>query len=166
MKEPSSGRQRVGLGGGITAPYPLPTSDAASKVGRGNRRADTKPEMAVRSALHRRGLRFRKGFGVRVGRLLVHPDAVFTRSKIAVFVDGCFWHGCKLHGATPKSNMEYWGPKLEANSGRDRRVNEALVRHGWRVIRCWEHDDPNDVANRVELELHGDNLGSVQDRST
>jgi DNA mismatch endonuclease (patch repair protein) len=156
MKKLKGDERRVGLGGGITAPYPSPTSKAASKMGGGNRRVDTKPEMAVRSALHKRGLRFRKDMGIRAGRLLVHPDVVFTRSKVAVFVDGCFWHCCSLHGTTPKSNIEYWSPKLAANKDRDRRVNKELQTHGWRVIRCWEHDDPEDVADQIERELRDD----------
>jgi len=153
MKDERGGERRVGLGGGISAPYPAPTSEAATKVGRGNRRADTKPEVAVRSALHKRGLRFRKDMGVRAGRLLVHPDVVFTRLRIAVFVDGCFWHGCALHGTTPRSNVEYWGPKLAANKERDRRVDAELTAHGWLVIRCWEHDDPEEVASLVLREV-------------
>jgi len=153
MKKASGGERRVGLGGGISTPYPSPTSMAASKMGRGNRRVDTKPEMAVRSALHRRGLRFRKDMSIRVGRLLVHPDVVFTRSRIAVFVDGCFWHGCTLHGTIPRSNVEYWGPKLAANKVRDRRVDEELTAHGWLVIRCWEHDGPEKVTDRVLREI-------------
>lgn len=153
MKEESGGERRVGLGGGISAPYPTPTSEAATKVGRGNRRVDTKPEVAVRSALHRRGLRFRKDMRIRAGRLLVHPDVVFTRSRIAVFVDGCFWHGCTLHGTTPRSNVEYWGPKLAANKQRDRRVDAELTAHGWLVIRCWEHDDSEEVASLVLREV-------------
>jgi len=153
LKKASGGERRVGLGGGISAPYPSPTSKAASKMGHGNRRVDTKPEVAVRSELHRRGLRFRKDTSIRVGRLLVHPDVVFTRSRIAVFVDGCFWHGCPLHGTTPTSNVAYWVPKLAANKKRDRRVNEELTAHGWLVIRCWEHDAPEQVADRI---LHED----------
>lgn len=147
----ASGREGriVGLGQGRSAPYPVPTSNAATQVGRGNRRTDTKPEVVVRSALHRRGLRFRKDMRIRAGQLWVRPDVVFTRRRIAVFVDGCFWHGCDVHGTTPKSNVEYWGPKLAANRERDRRVDEELTAHGWLVIRCWEHDDPEDVADRV-----------------
>jgi len=91
--------------------------------------------------------------GIRAGRLLVHPDVVFTRSRVAVFADGCFWHGCTLHGITPKSNTDYWGPKLAANVVRDRRVDEALANHGWQVIRCWEHDDPAEVADHVLREM-------------
>ena len=143
----------VGLGQGTTAPYPVPTSSAASAVGRGNRRIDTKPELAVRSALHRRGLRFRKNIGIRAGGLLVRPDAVFTRRRVAIFIDGCFWHGCEIHGTTPKSNVEYWGPKLAANRERDRRVDEELTAHGWLVLRCWEHDQPEDFADQVSLQI-------------
>lgn len=145
----------------MTAPYPSPTSAAASKVGRGNRRVDSKPEVAVRSALHRRGLRFRKDMSIRAGRILVHPDVVFTRSKVAIFVDGCFWHGCVLHGTTPKSNVEYWVQKLEANKERDRRVDQELAANGWNVIRCWEHDDPEAVVDQVLHKLRGGGAGGT-----
>jgi DNA mismatch endonuclease (patch repair protein) len=80
----------------------------------------------------------------------VHPDIVFTRAKVAVFLDGCFWHACPEHGTAPKSNVAYWQPKLKANTERDQRVNEALTRDGWSVRRVWEHEDPALVA--VEME--------------
>lgn len=79
----------------------------------------------------------------------MHPDIVFTRAKVAVFVDGCFWHCCPDHGSAPKSNTPYWGPKLEANRSRDRRVDAALRADGWLVIRIWEHEDPEEAGLRV-----------------
>lgn len=69
-----------------------------------------------------------------------HPDFAFPKHKVAVFVDGCFWHSCPKHGAQPKTNKSYWTKKLNANIGRDRRVNRELRKCGWRVIRVWEHD--------------------------
>ncbi|WP_278256735.1 hypothetical protein [Nocardioides convexus] len=77
----------------------------------GNRRVDTKPEVAIRSALHRAGLRFRKDYRLDLGGARLRPDIAFTRAKVAVFVDGCFWHACPVHGTQPRSNADYWTPK-------------------------------------------------------
>ncbi len=118
-------------------------------MGRANRRADTKPEVAVRSALHRRGFRFRKDLPIRADGLTVRPDIVFTRRRIAVFIDGCFWHSCPDHGSTPRSNPGYWGPKLATNAERDRRVNRALADAGWIVFRAWEHEHPDDIVDHI-----------------
>jgi DNA mismatch endonuclease Vsr len=111
----SAGRT-VNLGGGLIVPYPEPTSPAATKIGKANLRTGTKPEVELRSALHRAGLRFRKDLLIQVAGIRVRPDVVFTRRKVAVFVDGCFWHGCPDHQHLPKSNQDYWIPKLRANS--------------------------------------------------
>ena len=121
-------------------PRPEPTSAIATKKMRSNRRVNTKPEVALRSALHRSGLRFRKDYLVRLfdGRT-VHPDIVFTKRKIVVFLDGCFWHSCPQHGTTPKSNQDYWIPKLKQNMERDQLINEKLRISGWHVLRIWEH---------------------------
>lgn len=132
-------------------PYPEPVDYAASKIGRANRRTDTKPEVRLRSALHRRGLRFRKDFLIRAGEVRVRPDIVFTRLKLALFVDGCFWHSCPEHGSIPKRNREYWLPKLAANAERDRRVNAALEASGWAILRLWEHEG-TDRASSMVLE--------------
>lgn len=140
----------VTLGPGITAPYPTPTSTAATVVGKANRRRDTKPEVLLRSTLHARGLRFRKDFLIRLPELRVRADVVFTRHKIAIFVDGCFWHCCPEHGRVPKSNLGYWEPKLQANVDRDARVNAALTGAGWIVRRFWEHTDPEAAADLVD----------------
>lgn len=131
-------------------PYPDPTDESATKIGKANTRRDTKPELHLRSVLHRRGMRFRVDHPIRTGTVAVRPDIVFTRSGVAVFVDGCFWHSCPLHQHIPTSNRAYWVPKLQANVDRDRRVDTALVACGWSVVRVWEHDDPNDAADRIE----------------
>lgn len=131
-------------------PYPHPTDPAVSRRMRANRRTGTDPEMALRSELHRRGLRFRKDLPLRVRDRVVRPDIVFTRARLAVFVDGCFWHACAEHGTQPKANTDYWRPKLERNVARDRSVNEALADAGWRVLRAWEHEPVSDVARRVQ----------------
>jgi len=116
---------------------------------RRNPRRDTGPELAVRSELQRRGLRFRKDLPLRVRGRVVRPDVVFTRARLAVFIDGCFWHRCPQHGNVPRANGDYWRPKLERNVVRDRAVDAALGEAGWRVLRAWEHEAPAVVADRV-----------------
>lgn len=113
------------------------------------RRTDTKPEVALRSALHRMGYRFRKDLRLRVGDTWVRPDIVFTRRKVAVFVDGCFWHGCPKHGRTPAGNRSYWSPKLTRNHERDGVQTAALQAHGWIVLRYWEHEAVGAVADEI-----------------
>jgi DNA mismatch endonuclease (patch repair protein) len=121
--------------------YPRPMNEGRSRNMRANRRANTKPEVALRSALHARGYRYRKDLrldlpdGVRV-----RPDIVFTARKVAIFVDGCFWHVCPEHGREPTTNEWYWTPKLRRNMERDRQANAALEAAGWRVVRLWEHE--------------------------
>jgi DNA mismatch endonuclease (patch repair protein) len=107
---------------------------------RANRKADTRPELALRSAMHRLGLRFRVRFAITARGLRVEPDVVFTRARVAAFVDGCYWHSCPDHGVSPSSNAAYWLSKLAGNVARDRRVDTALAGEGWTVIRIWEHD--------------------------
>jgi DNA mismatch endonuclease (patch repair protein) len=131
-------------------PYPTPRDEAATRVGKGNQRVDTKPEVRLRSDLHRRGLRFRKDLLVRVGGVKVHPDIVFTKARVAVFVDGCFWHGCPEHQVVPKSNRDYWVPKLRRNIERDRAADDALSAEGWTVVRVWEHEGVVAVGRRID----------------
>ena len=115
----------------------------------GNKRRDTKPEVALRSALHAAGLRFRKDYRLDLDGVRFRPDVVFTRAKVAVFVDGCFWHSCPTHGTRPTRNADYWLPKLERNVERDREQNAALAAHGWRSLRIWEHEPVAIAAQRV-----------------
>jgi DNA mismatch endonuclease (patch repair protein) len=138
---------------GADVPYPKPTTIGASNSGKGNTRTDTKPELALRSALHRSGLRFRKDLRIKLGAFAARPDIVFTKRKVAVFVDGCFWHSCPDHGTRPKSNTEYWLPKLEANVARDRRNDAALEAAGWTVLRVWEHEPVDEATARVHAAL-------------
>lgn len=108
---------------------------------RANRRRDTKPEVALRSQLHRMGYRYRKDLRLDLGPIRVRPDIVFTARKVAVFVDGCFWHVCPEHGRMPTTNDWYWTPKLRRNMERDQIANTALSEAGWTVIRLWEHEE-------------------------
>lgn len=137
--------------------YPAPINEGRSRNMRANRRADTKPEVALRSALHRLGYRYRKDFQLNLGEVKVRPDIVFTARKIAVFVDGCFWHVCPEHGREPTTNEWYWTPKLRRNMDRDRRVNAALDAAGWTVLRLWEHEP---LSSAVEAVVAAVNLGS------
>lgn len=111
------------------------------------RRTNTKPEVALRSALHRAGYRFRKDFGIRVDGKLIRPDIVFTKQRLALFVDGCFWHCCPQHGRQPGVNSEYWSPKLRGNVERDQRQTTALQADGWIVLRFWEHQETGQIVD-------------------
>ena len=112
----------------------------------------TAPEVAIRRALHRRGLRYRVNMPLPgIGK--VRPDIVFTRVRVAVFVDGCFWHRCPEHGTSPKTNADWWRQKLDTNVERDRTTDTALVEAGWTVIRIWEHENATNAADRVEALL-------------
>lgn len=135
--------------------YPHPTSPAVSRRMRRNPRRDTRPERRLRSALHSRGLRFRVDHAIEAGTVRVRPDVVFTRLRVAVFVDGCFWHSCPLHGTRPAANRAYWEPKLLRNRVRDQQVTEALQGAGWLVVRVWEHEDPAEVADGLVRALGG-----------
>ena len=119
-----------------------------------NRRTDTKPELALRHALHRLGYRYRKDYRLDLdsGRR-VRPDIVFTARKLAVFVDGCFWHACPEHGSKPKANEWYWSPKLVRNVERDRTNDAALMLAGWTVVRLWEHVPVDDAVTAVVTAL-------------
>jgi DNA mismatch endonuclease, patch repair protein len=118
-----------------------------------NRSTDTGPERALRSALHRAGLRFRKDYRVRVGDLAVRIDIAFPRQRLAVFVDGCFWHRCPEHATDPRAHRDFWAAKLHGNVERDRRVNAALGAAGWRVLRVWEHESSIEAAARVRTSI-------------
>jgi DNA mismatch endonuclease, patch repair protein len=117
------------------------------------RRRDTKPEIELRSALHRLGYRFRKDFPIRIDGRLIRPDIAFTKRRIAVFVDGCFWHCCPEHGRQPSVNDGYWSPKLQGNADRDRRQTLALTGAGWRVLRYWEHEQLCDVIAAITASV-------------
>jgi len=119
-----------------------------SKLGR----RDTLPERAIRSELHRRGLRFRVDRAPIPG-LRSRADIVFGPARVAVYVDGCFWHSCPEHGTRPKANAEWWERKLDRNQERDRETSRVLAENGWTVVRIWEHEDPAAAADRVEAAL-------------
>jgi DNA mismatch endonuclease (patch repair protein) len=132
-------------------PPPAPSSPKARSVMLGNR-SESRPERMVRSELHRRGMRFRKHAAPLPG-LRCRADVVFTSARIAVFVDGCFWHRCPEHASEPKANSAYWRPKLDANVFRDRRNDAALAAAGWTVLRFWAHETPELIADAVEAAV-------------
>lgn len=124
-----------------------PTSVRLSR----QRTRDTTPELALRRELFARGLRYR------VHRRLLNDrstvDIAFAGARVAVFVDGCFWHGCPSHGTSPKNNGAWWHEELAQNRARDQRANELLVAAGWGVIWVWEHEDPAEAADRIEAAV-------------
>lgn len=110
-------------------------------------RRDTKPELALRRAVWRLGLRYRVDIAPIPGRR--RADLVFTRAKVAIYVDGCFWHRCPAHATVPTANREWWIAKLETNVRRDRDTDDRLANAGWNVLRVWEHESPDEAADRV-----------------
>jgi len=117
------------------------------------KRRDTKPEWQIRCRLHKEGRRYRVDFPIRTEAGLVRPDIAFTRARLAIFIDGCYWHGCPEHGRVPKVNADYWKPKLARNTERDRITSAALEEGGWSVLRFWEHEDPEAVVQEIASAL-------------
>lgn len=130
------------------------SSPAARATMLANRRRDTRPELEIRSALHRAGERFRVDWPLPVNRRR-RADIAFPRRRVAVFVDGCFWHGCPEHHVAPRANAGFWAGKIEANRRRDRETDDLLEGAGWSVVRVWEHEGPSGAALTKVLEaLH------------
>ncbi|PTU57864.1 very short patch repair endonuclease [Sphaerisporangium cinnabarinum] len=118
------------------------------------KRRDTSPELALRRELYAKGMRYRVTFPV-PGQKRRTIDIAFTRARVAVFVDGCFWHGCPVHGTSPRANGQWWKAKLAANRARDEDTDRVLRSMGWHVVRVWEHESPAEAAGRVEREVRG-----------
>ena len=137
-----------------TPPAPPASTPATRRRMQNTRRRDTPAEVALRRDLHRRGLRYRVDFPP-VPRLRRRADVVFPREKIAVFCDGCYWHGCPEHGTWPKENAEWWRAKIEATQRRDADTNARLRAAGWLVVRVWEHEDITEAAATIETIIHG-----------
>jgi DNA mismatch endonuclease (patch repair protein) len=114
-----------------------------------SKKRDTGPELALRRELHRRGLRYRVDVAPVPAVSRRRADVVFSRQQLAVFVDGCFWHGCHDHGVKPAANASYWQANLRRNVERDRETDAALIAAGWRVMRVWEHEPPGTAAGRI-----------------
>lgn len=129
-------------------PHPGPANEVIARTLSGVGHADTRPELALRRILHARGLRYRVNHPVPT-RPRRSIDIAFTRAKVAIFIDGCFWHGCPDHCRTPKSNREWWENKIATNQERDKDTTTILRTEGWQVLRFWEHEPPQDAAATV-----------------
>ena len=128
----------------------LSRSEQMSRI----RGKDTKPELLLRRELWRRGLRYRLGFRTQASR----PDLVFRRQQVAVFIDGCFWHGCPEHYVPPRSRRDFWEEKLRTNVDRDRQQTKVLEEAEWTVLRFWEcqvHDQLGRVVGKIQRALEG-----------
>lgn len=127
-------------------------------------RKNTAVEMALRRELHRLGVRYR----LHLRHLPGTPDIALTRARVAVFVDGCFWHRCPEHGTSPKNNSEWWSSKLDGNVARDRRKDHQLQELGWVSVHVWEHEDPEIAAAeiaRIWRERIGSTAGQIDETS-
>ena len=134
--------RRPGPKNGVSPARPLTRSEHMSRV----RGKNSAAERSLRSTLHAEGLRFRLHRRIEG----IAADIVFPGPRVAVFVDGCFWHGCPKHATFPKTNQEYWLPKLAENRGRDLRQTAKIRAAGWRVFRVWEHECLPPTARVVE----------------
>ncbi len=127
---------------------PTASSEAISRKFSRQRSFNTKPELVLRRALHRRGLRYRVHLRP-VSSLRRTADVVFPRARVAVEVRGCFWHGCPLHRTTPSTNHQWWAEKLAHNQQRDAETESIWRAEGWEVVIVWEHDNPEDAASQI-----------------
>ncbi|MFG3496230.1 very short patch repair endonuclease [Streptomyces sp. NPDC047928] len=130
------------------------SSPSVRAVMRANRSKDTRPELRLRSLLHKQGLRYRVTARP-LPDLRRTADLVFPKLKVAVFVDGCFWHGCPEHLRESHKNAEFWRAKIEGNQARDGETDRLLHEAGWTVVRVWEHEDPDMAAARVISAVRG-----------
>lgn len=124
---------------------PAPLSETVSRQMSAMPGRDTGTEMALRRELHNRGMRSRTHVKTLPGK----PDIAFTRARMSVFVDGCFWHRCADHGTAPKNNGKWWADKLDANVARGRRNNDELRKLGWTTVHVWEYEDPAAAAEVI-----------------
>jgi DNA mismatch endonuclease, patch repair protein len=146
-------------------PHPGSSSAEMSRRMGAVRKRDNGPEMAVRRLLHAAGLRYRVAWPV-PGQRRRTIDIAFTRVRLAVFIDGCFWHGCPLHATSPKANAAWWAEKISTNRARDVDVTAQLEEIGWTVRRFWEHEVPGDVVTRIIAALPERSSGQVAVSST
>lgn len=136
----------------VDKPVSWASSPAIRRTMVGNRRRDTVPELAIRRLLHRSGLRYRVDWKLPIdGRR--RADIVFTRHRLVVFIDGCFWHGCPEHYVPPRTNPDYWADKIAVNVSRDRDTDRRLGDAGWTVLRFWEHEDAASVVLSIQGAL-------------
>jgi DNA mismatch endonuclease, patch repair protein len=144
--------QRGSTVAGVVSEPVTPSSVGVSRRMSSQRSRDTAPEVSIRKLLHARGLRFRVAWPV-PGLKRRTIDIAFTRVRIAVFVDGCFWHVCPVHATSPAANGAWWTDKLTKNQARDLATNAHLAQQGWRVMRIWEHEVPAEAAAKIIAEV-------------
>jgi len=130
------------------------SSSAVRTIMKANRSRDTKPELALRSATHSLGLRYRVDTPP-IQELRRRADLVFSKARVAVFSDGCYWHGCPDHYRAARRNDEFWNEKITKNRARDQDTDARLLAAGWLVIRVWEHEDPTEAASRIAQAVRG-----------
>ncbi|WP_244315828.1 very short patch repair endonuclease [Streptomyces albidochromogenes] len=133
------------------------TSTAVRAVMTANKGRDTKPELLLRSILYRRGLRYRVNARP-IPNLRRTADLVFVKARVAVFVDGCYWHGCPDHYRPAMKRSRFWQEKIQGNQARDADTNQRLREQGWSVVRVWEHENPDSAAEKI--------IGVLERRST
>lgn len=143
-------RRKVGSTRSTTLAVPPASSTQALQRMRRQARSNTRPELALRRLVHRAGLRYLVDAPLPLQGVRRRADLLFRGAKVAVFVDGCFWHACPVHAAKPKSNAIWWFDKLAANVARDRDTDRRLTEAGWAVVRVWEHQPPEQAAAEVQ----------------
>jgi DNA mismatch endonuclease (patch repair protein) len=129
-------------------------SPAVRAVMRANKARDTGPERRIRSLLHKAGLRYRVNARP-LAALRRTADVIFPTARVAVFVDGCYWHGCPEHHRPARVNEQFWREKIDRNRARDRETDQLLADAGWTVIRIWEHENPVQAAERIKEIIRG-----------
>lgn len=153
-----SGIDAGGRTGGGRTPDHMTDPSTSLRMSRQARR-DTAPELRLRRLLFARGLRYRVDAPL-PGMPRRRADVLFTRRCVAVFIDGCFWHSCPIHGTVPRSNRDWWVAKLGKNMARDRETNTYLSANGWTVFRFWEHEDMELAANVIEQVIRKHESGT------
>ena len=146
--QPSGSQRKQAAPGDVG--YPSPSTPFVTRIMKANPSKNTGPELRLRTLLHGSGLRYRTNHPARIddGRPIL-VDIAFTRIKLAVFVDGCFWHACPMHGTVPKANVAYWSPKLKRTVERDRETTARLEVADWTVLRFWEHEELSEVCDQI-----------------
>lgn len=134
---------------------PEASSEAARARLQRQAQRNTKPEIALRRSLHRSGLRYLVDAPLPLTGVRRRADLLFRGSKVAVFVDGCYWHACPIHATKPRQNADWWSAKFAANVARDRDTDRRMAEVGWAVVRVWEHEDPHDAAEHVRSVVRG-----------
>ncbi|WP_269745506.1 very short patch repair endonuclease [Nesterenkonia jeotgali] len=144
--------QADGTGASLTS-RSWASSENARLTMRANKGRDTKPELLVRRALHARGWRFRVNYRPLAADRRRSVDIAFTRRRVVVLIDGCYWHGCPQHFIMPRKNQDYWSKKISGNRARDVKTSRLLADEGWTVLRYWEHESVEDVLLDIERAL-------------